>query len=73
MDNPTLTQILSQIPEARLKVMELTPERWTEPSWKPNLENQEELQEAANEESDHISGIQRLKRSLQQIVLHPND
>ena len=72
MDNTTLMRVLSQIPEARLRLLELAGEL-TGRAWEMEDKRRREVEEAITEASNHITATRRLHRTMRNIVIRPGD
>ncbi len=68
MDNTTLMRVLSQIPEARLRLLELAGR-----AWEMEDKRRREVEEAITEASNHITATRRLHRTMRNIVIRPGD
>ena len=71
MDNPTLIQILGQIPESRLKLLELleSTEEPITPAWELKEKQRRELEEATAQALNYTSATRRLSRAIRQIAM----
>ena len=75
MDNPTLIQILGQIPKSKLKLLELleSTEEPITPIWELEEKQQRELEEATAQALNYTSATRRLSRAIRQIAMPHSD